>query len=171
MILVLVKFAFFIVVGEDAVSIEIPRWARLVIAFVDFTQVKSKIVGDFPVILSVVPSKVSKLILQIFLHVFLSILVIVQVSTLTFVIAFMRELCFFALLDLEHLWAQVRILTFRLFNFDLLIGLWGLGLWGLGLFRLLVDSLLFLNFFKTVFNRINKGSITGRLILRPVRLL
>ena len=62
-ILSFVKFAFFIVVGKYAVSIEVPRRARLVIALVDFTQVKSKIVGNLPVILSVVPSKVSKLVL------------------------------------------------------------------------------------------------------------
>ena len=103
MILVLVKLRFLVIVSKDTLSIQIPRWACLVICFVDLAHVESEVVRDLPVILRVVPRKIGKLVLQVLLHIFLGVLVVVQVSTLTFVITFMRKLSFLALLDFVHL--------------------------------------------------------------------
>lgn len=166
-VLIFVKVGLLVVMGEDAVSVQVPRGPVFVVGLVDLAHIEPEVVGDLPVILCVVPRKIGKLTLHVLRHVLLPIFVIVQVSAQVFVRAVLRRLSFLALLDFIHVGAQVRVLSFRLV---LLLVLGNLLVLGIGFFRLLIHSLLFLNFLKPVFDHIDERSALRRLILRLHRL-
>ena len=166
-VLVFIKFGLLVVMCKDAVSVQVPRWPVFVVGLVDLAHVEPEVVGDLPVVLRVVPREIGKLALHVLRHVLLPIFVIVQVSAQVFVRAVLRRLSFLALLDFIHVRAQVRVLSFRLV---LLLILGNHLVLGIGFFRLLIHSLLFLNFLKPVFDHIDERSALWRLILRLHRL-
>jgi hypothetical protein len=103
MVLVFVEVRLFVVMSEDAVSVQVPRWSILVVRLVNLAHVESEVVRDLPVVLGVVPREISELALHVVLNVLLSIFVLMQVSAQTLVRTLLRRLSLLALLNFVHL--------------------------------------------------------------------